>query len=249
MTPLEMFTFGYWGWGNETPKLVQAVDAVEQARGFGPPVFVDVRISRSVRAVGFREKALEKLLGSDRYIWMNRLGNDAIIEGGKMRIHDPSAAADLLELARDNATKGRRVIFFCSCEVPSGCHRSSVADLVLKEAARRRVDVAIDEWPGGEPRVHEVRLSKESISQRIGSRASLPFARVPNLAEVAGLPWGSAVKVTAPGEYAFLTSGPAIVVREKWALPIYFSGFESAEEALVAGASFRTENGYGPRKA
>jgi hypothetical protein len=243
-----MFTFGYRGWGNETPKLVQAVDAVEQARGFGPPVFVDVRISRSVRAVGFREKALEKLLGSDRYIWMNRLGNDAIIEGGKMRIHDPSAAADLLELARENAMKRRRVIFFCSCEVPSGCHRSRVADLVLEEARRRQVDAVIDEWPGGEPRVHDVRLSKESISQRIGGRASLPFTRVQNLAEIAGLPWGSAVKVTAPGEYTFLTSGPAIVVRGKWALPIYFPNLESAEEALAAGAELRTERGVGQRK-
>jgi hypothetical protein len=28
--PLTLFSFGYHGWGNSTPKLVQAVDAVER---------------------------------------------------------------------------------------------------------------------------------------------------------------------------------------------------------------------------
>lgn len=201
-----------------------------------------------MRAPGFREKAFEKLLGPDRYVWMNRLGNDAILEGGAMKIHDPSAARDLLDLAVENARQGRRVIFFCSCETLSGCHRKAVADLVLAEAKRRKVDAALDEWPGGSPRVHEVRLSKESISQRIGSRVSLPFARVPDLAPISGLPWGSAVKVTAPGEFTFFTSGPAIVVRGKWALPVYAGLFDSADKALDAGAKLRRDGGYGPRK-
>ncbi len=33
------------------------VDAVEHARGFAPPLFVDVRVRRSVRALGFRDRA------------------------------------------------------------------------------------------------------------------------------------------------------------------------------------------------
>jgi len=48
-----LFTWGYYGWGNHTPDLVKAVDAVETSRGFQPPMFVDIRIRRSVRAAGF----------------------------------------------------------------------------------------------------------------------------------------------------------------------------------------------------
>jgi hypothetical protein len=44
------FTWGYCGWGNATPQLIEAADAVEQSRGFGPLLFVDIRIRRSVRA-------------------------------------------------------------------------------------------------------------------------------------------------------------------------------------------------------
>jgi hypothetical protein len=52
MTSLTMFTWGYDGWGSSTRQLKEAVDAVEQARGFEPPCFVDVRISRGVWAEG-----------------------------------------------------------------------------------------------------------------------------------------------------------------------------------------------------
>lgn len=48
-----IFTWGYYGWGNHTPQLLDAVDAVETSRGFEPPMFVDIRIRRTVRAKGF----------------------------------------------------------------------------------------------------------------------------------------------------------------------------------------------------
>jgi hypothetical protein len=48
-----IFTWGYYGWGNATPQLVESVDAVETSRGFEPPIFVDIRIRRNVRAKGF----------------------------------------------------------------------------------------------------------------------------------------------------------------------------------------------------
>jgi hypothetical protein len=41
MTTTTIFTWGYYGWGNATPQLVEAVDAVETSRGFEPPIFVD----------------------------------------------------------------------------------------------------------------------------------------------------------------------------------------------------------------
>ena len=57
-----VFSWGYFGWGNATGQLVRAADAVERDRGFGSPVFVDIRIRRSVRAVGFNGSAFEELL-------------------------------------------------------------------------------------------------------------------------------------------------------------------------------------------
>jgi hypothetical protein len=36
-----LFTWGYYGWGNVTAQLVEAVEAVEASRGFEPPSFVD----------------------------------------------------------------------------------------------------------------------------------------------------------------------------------------------------------------
>jgi hypothetical protein len=75
---LTLFTWGYHGWGNVTPQLVEAVDAVERSRGFEPPIFVDIRIRRTVRAKGFQGSSFEKLLGPNRHRWMKSLGNSAI---------------------------------------------------------------------------------------------------------------------------------------------------------------------------
>ena len=49
-----IFTFGYYGWGNHTPQLIEAVDVVKRSRGFEPPLFVDIRVRRTVRAKGFQ---------------------------------------------------------------------------------------------------------------------------------------------------------------------------------------------------
>jgi len=49
------------------------------ARGFQPPIFVDIRIRRSVRAAGFTGSAFERLVGQDRHRWMKSLGNKFII--------------------------------------------------------------------------------------------------------------------------------------------------------------------------
>jgi hypothetical protein len=73
-TPPTLFSFGYWGAGSATRALVDAFNDAETLRGFDHPLWVDVRISRSVRAVGFRDRAFEQLLGS-HYVWMPDLGN------------------------------------------------------------------------------------------------------------------------------------------------------------------------------
>src|SRR5262245_2176608 len=105
MPATTLFTRGYYGWGNATPQLVEAVDAVEASRGFEPPTFVDIRIRRTVRAKGFRGSAFEKLLGPTRHRWMKSLGNKFILTrtGPSPQIADRSAAGELLDLALESA--------------------------------------------------------------------------------------------------------------------------------------------------
>ncbi len=76
---LEMFTWGYWGWGGATRQLVRAFGEAEAMRGYGPPVFVDLRLHRNVRSDGFRGDAFEKIVGQERHVWMPELGNEAVL--------------------------------------------------------------------------------------------------------------------------------------------------------------------------
>ncbi|MEX0716184.1 MAG: hypothetical protein WD066_06350 [Planctomycetaceae bacterium] len=160
MKRITAFSFGYFGWGNATPQLVRAADAVERERGFRPPIFVDCRFKRSVRAAGFVGNAFGDLLGPNRHRWMKGLGNEQIGSrtGPRIRIHEPAAADDLLDLIFEANDDGRRVIFFCSCEWPKQegkihCHRTTVGTLLLRSARKRDVRLEVVEWPGGKPTV------------------------------------------------------------------------------------------------
>src|SRR5262245_44722565 len=143
MAKWTLFTWGYWGWGNATPQLVEVVDAVEQNRGCQPPLFVDVRTRRSVRAKGFQGNAFAKLLGPDRHRWMKSPGNKYIKtrSGPRVQTAGTAAARELLDLAAELADEGQRLLFFCSCPFPrwdgkTACHRETVAGLVLKAAKK-----------------------------------------------------------------------------------------------------------------
>jgi len=175
MNSTTIFTWGYYGWGNATPQLVEAVDAVETSWGFEPPIFVDIRIRRTVRAKGFVGSAFEKLLGQDRHHWMKALGNKFIQTrtGPHIQIADPLAVDTLLDLALESARNKQRLLFFCSCQWPRcdgkiNCHRSTVAGLVLKAAKKRGVQVEIVEWPGGKPKQIELDLTPQifAVSER-----------------------------------------------------------------------------------
>ena len=197
MEPLTLFTWGYWGWGSATKQLIEAVDAVEAARGYKPPLFVDIRISRSVRAAGFDGSTFEHAVGASRYRWVDALGNVAVKQGGPMQIKDPAAAETLLDLAEQCARDGQRVLFFCACEFPrpehheNGCHRVMVASLVLEAARRRQTEVRIVEWPGGEPRLEglEVNLSDRAFIKVAKGATTIPVADHVSLAEMAAVPW------------------------------------------------------------
>lgn len=227
MSATTIFTWGYYGWGNATPSLVEAVDAAEASRGFEPPIFVDIRIRRTVRAQGFQGSNFEKLLGPSRHRWMKGLGNKFILTrtGPIVQIADPSAADDLLELAFESATHKQRLLFFCSCQWPKfdgelACHRTTVAELVLKAARRRSAPIEIVEWPGGEPKRIELDVTPEVFAAVRRGRKSVPLGKGPDLAEVAGLPWCSTVTLTSGGETLHRVVGPAIRQPDQWVLPI-----------------------------
>lgn len=230
-----LFTFGYFGWGNHTPELVKAVDSVETSRGFEPPLFVDIRIRRSVRASGFTGPAFEKLLGQERHRWMKSLGNKYMETktGPNIQIADPAAADELLDLALASAQHKQRLVFFCSCQWPRcdgkiACHRTTVAGLVLKAAKKRGLEIEIVEWPGGEPKQIDLDVSSKDFTAVKKGRMTVPLGKRPDLAAVGGLPWGSIATLHWGGEKLHRVVGPAISQTTGWALPVLFCYLDPA---------------------
>jgi hypothetical protein len=230
-----IFTWGYYGWGNATPQLVEAVDAVETSRGFEPPMFVDIRIRRNVRATGFVGNAFEKLLGPGRHRWMKSLGNKFIQTrtGPNIQIAEPTAADELLSLAADLERRKQRLLFFCSCQWPRcdgeiACHRTTVAELVLNAAKKRGVQVEIVEWPGGEPRRIDLGVTPQVFAAVRKGRMTVPLGSEPDLAELAGLPWCSIATLQAKGEKLHRVVGRAISQTTGWALPVLYCFLDPA---------------------
>jgi hypothetical protein len=228
-----LFTWGYYGWGNHTPHLVEAVDAVETSRGFQPPLFVDIRIRRSVRAAGFTGSAFEKLLGYDRHKWMKSLGNKFIETrtGPSIQIADPSAPEELLDLAVESARHKQRLIFFCSCQWPRlngkvRCHRTSVASLVLNAATKRWNHVKVVEWPGGNPKRVELDVPPKDFTAVKKGRMTVPLGRKVDLAQFAGLPWCTIATLHLGCERIHRVVGPAIFQTIGWVLPVLYWFFD-----------------------
>jgi hypothetical protein len=227
MKATTIFTWGYYGWGNHTPQLVEAVDAVETSRGFKPPIFVDIRIRRIVRAKGFQGRNFEKLLGQNSHRWMKSLGNKFIEThtGPNIQIADPSAADELLDLALESAAHKQRLLFFCSCQWPRDngqivCHRATVAELVLKAAKKRGAAIEIVEWPGGVPKHISLDVTPEVFAAVRTRRMTVALSKQRDLAEVAGLAWGSIATLHSDGDNLHRIVGPAIRQKDQWVVPI-----------------------------
>jgi hypothetical protein len=256
--PTTNFTWGYYGWGNATPQLVEAVDAVEMSRGFQPPIFVDIRIRRTVRAKGFQGAAFEKLLGPSRHRWMKTLGNKFIQTrtGPNIQIADPMAAEELLDLAMEAGQRKQRLLFFCSCHWPRrdgaiACHRATVAGLVLKAARARGLRMEIAEWPGGTPGFIKLDVTPKLLGAVKNGRRSIPLDN-PNLGIDGGLPWGSIATLRAGDEEIHRLVGPALRQPKQWVLPVFETELE-AEASLAAyeraAASLRRGLGLEPVSA
>ena len=235
--PTTLFAWGYYGWGNHTPQLVKAVDAAETGRGFEPPVFVDIRIRRSVRAAGFTGAAFEKLLGPKRHRWIKALGNNFIQTrtGPTIQIAQPQAADELLDLAVESGKAKQRLLFFCSCQWPKSdgeiaCHRCTVAALVLAAAKRRKVPVEVVEWPGGEPKRIELDVPTKDFRAVRGGRKSVPLSSSAELSEVAALPWCSVATLRADGKTLHRIVGPTTRQGDDWVLPVFDTTLDSDAE-------------------
>lgn len=223
---ITLFSFGYWGWGNSTPQLVQAFDALEHSRGFNPPLLIDIRISRSVRAPGFNNRALETLVGADRYIHFPKLGNRAVIEntGEQITIADPAAADTLLDLAISEQANNRRLVFFCACkyQMEDGtltCHRYEVGSLVLKAARKRNPQIVVTEWPGTEPQELNVTLPPQVLKKLRRGLKSVPLPKSKPLDHIAAIAWGSVVHCSGDGE-SFSLRVDRAMWHQGWYLPV-----------------------------
>lgn len=230
MASLTVFTWGYGGSGSSTSQLKAAVDAVEGDRGYEPPYFVDLRVSRSVRAEGFRENAFEKVVGRARYQWMPSLGNKRIKsrKGPRIQINEPAAVEELLGMALRRNAKRQRLVIFCQCALPGRpaghdrCHRVEVASLLLKTAAKRNVSLNVSEWPGGQPQLHTLQVSDlQADKLKRGARSIVLGKRQPPT-DLIALPWGSLVHLKSPSSSVRAIADPAVFRGGKWLLPIPF---------------------------
>jgi len=205
---ITLFSFGYWGCGSATTALVNAIDEAEAQRGFEPPIWADIRISRSVRAAGFRDRKFEDLLEA-RYVWMPDLGNKRVEERRKgIEIRNPAAAKELLQLALERPV--RRVIFFCSCEYPVFCHRKAVGQLVLKCAREQPAKVTVIEWPGEEPGTLTIDVSPATLRQVERQQTkSIAIPASMALGAAAALPWGTVATLQAGEDQMKVLVGPA----------------------------------------
>jgi hypothetical protein len=244
MSDSALFSFGYWGWGSRTDRLVEAMDTVETTRGNRPPLFVDIRLQRSVRAVGFNGSAFEKRVGKERCLWMPRLGNESIRTGADtIVIADPAAAGELLDLALARHRQRRSVVFFCACEWPAACRRGVVADLLRAQRKRRRVSCTIVEWPGGEPRELELPIAAAAFKKLRAGAKSIPLPADFPLAESCGLAWGSIVRCVAGDQSLRAIVGPARHSPAGWVLPVLETSESSLPIARQRARKIRDERG------
>ncbi|MGH7780836.1 MAG: hypothetical protein ACREQR_13525 [Candidatus Binataceae bacterium] len=260
--PGTIFSWGYWGWGNATEQLVRGIDAAERDRGYAPPIFVDIRIRRTGRAKGFVGDAFREMVGEKRYRWMKDLGNNAIAAGESgIRIKNSEAAADLLQVALDAAADNRRVLFYCACEYPwyeghRWCHRDTVSHLLLEEARKRSLAVAIVEWPGGDPVEQTVEIGPKMFSSVMRGRKSIPLDQPVKLDDVAGLPWASIAKLESNGDTGYVMVGPARYMKSTadgsgWYLPVLEPAERDATPKLLQqhARRWRKERGLEPRES
>lgn len=255
--PPKVFSWGYWGWGTAIRQAIEMFDAVENARGFRSPVFVDIRARREVRSEGFSgaRSPFIRALGSSRYRWIQELGNAAVKTGrGQMRLIAPEAINELLGIVLRAQEEQRRVVFFCACASPlefHSCHRRLVTERFVKVARALGVPVELEEWPGGAPRRAPVTVRVEAgeFDALCDGRPSIDLGRGRPAAKVLGLPVGAVVQVKSGVREAFASVLPPVFRRPRWQLPLFLFPFDEEDtgRSLVEAAlRWRRKSGLVP---
>ena len=260
MKKLTIFSWGFWGWGNHADRFVKLADMVEASRGFKPPIFVDVRIRRTGRAVNFKQNAFRDIVGEKRYLWMQKLGNQAIIDTHlkNITIRDPREANTLLDFAIESMKYKRRIIYYCACEVPGNprydrhrCHRYDVGNLLLKEAKKRGIKLEVVEWPGGKAKHIKIKTSEDVIKKISNEKRFIPLSKTTAFKKYGGLPYGSIVEFISKSSNSkkIKIIDTIKYVDNVWVLPIWLWPPEdyTLVELKVTASKYLKICGYLPR--
>jgi NTP pyrophosphatase (non-canonical NTP hydrolase) len=199
MKKITMYSWGYYGWGSSAKEFVRCVDEIEKKKGFKPPFFVDIRAKRNGKAHDFVNKNFEKITGTKRYEWKPELGNAFIgtpaFNKGKIKIKEPKTAEELLELAEKLNKEKQHIIFFSNCDFQKfgfkkGCHRYDVGSLLLKYAKKQKIELTLEEWPGGEPKKISINLNDKQFRTLADSQSKnrLQLGEKKPSIELIGLP-------------------------------------------------------------
>jgi len=168
---------------------------------------------------------------------MKRLGNKRIEsnKGKRIQIADPTAASELLDLIVKQGNSRRRVVMFCACPRPLymgrlACHRVVVAELLLKEARKRRLAIELSEWPGEKPvslRVKASELQEKAIDKGL---CHIPLGSVEGrIPSMAVLGRGSGIRFETSGGWRTIVTGPADVQKGEWRLAVFEDASESGK--------------------
>jgi hypothetical protein len=222
---------GFSLWGRAPRRLQKAVDAVERARGFEPPVFVDVRTCRNARASGLGGAAFERLVGKNRYRWVKAP-------------EQAESVADLLELALDAAETGRRMVLLGSATFPleAGrvvCSRYTLGTLLLEQARKYDLSLDVVEWPGGHPRDCALPVSDGELDSVARGKPCIELGEAFDVT-LATIPWGSTAILRSDGRDLRRVVGPARGEEVGWTMPVLWPRWPKSPESEVCHRQART---------
>jgi len=148
----------------------------------------------------------------------------------------------------------QRLMFFCSCKFNKfggkpNCHRCTVAGLLIKAAKKQGVSIQVVEWPGGEPKNIKMEITPKLFGSINKGVMNITLPKDCDLAEMAGLPWGTVVTFKCNDQELNRIVGPAIRQKGKWILPVQFFYFDQDTSLAIyhkESENQRKLNGYLP---
>ncbi|MBT0652349.1 hypothetical protein [Geomobilimonas luticola] len=119
----------------------------------------------------------------------------------------------------------------------------------MKFARKRKEQVTVVEWPGGEVEMIDIRLPETEYAKLQKGGKSIPLTNAEPLAKYAGLPWGSVTRIHADSGKLEMGVGPAIYRKAGWYLPVMWWPIKNhvSERKMVEIANeFRHDFGFEP---